>query len=148
MARVVLIMNALLDALNEATGFSQTFTAQRAYRPVIRLSEQDGLRVTVVPRSRALSRASRDRDQEDWEIDVAVQKRLSPVAETESAELDDLAKFVDELVGLLRGQRLDIGDDVAVAWVETVNQPVYAPEHLEELRQFTSVLTVTYRVFT
>jgi hypothetical protein len=30
--------------------------------------------------------------------------------------------------------------------VRTENVPVYAPEHLEEYRQFTSVLTLTFRV--
>jgi hypothetical protein len=27
------------------------------------------------------------------------------------------------------------------------NKPVYATEHLEEFRQFTSVLTLTFKVF-
>jgi hypothetical protein len=30
---------------------------------------------------------------------------------------------------------------------EVANEPVYAMEHLEEFRQFTSVLTLTYRVW-
>ena len=32
------------------------------------------------------------------------------------------------------------------AWVKTDNSPIYSQEHLGELRQFTSVLTVTLRI--
>ena len=30
--------------------------------------------------------------------------------------------------------------------MSVANEPVFAPEHLEQWRQFTSVLTVTYRM--
>jgi hypothetical protein len=32
------------------------------------------------------------------------------------------------------------------SWVRTENVPIYSQEHLAELRQFTSVLTLTLRV--
>ena len=34
------------------------------------------------------------------------------------------------------------------AWVRTENVPIYSQEHLGELRQFTSVLTLTLKVMT
>jgi exodeoxyribonuclease V alpha subunit len=34
----------------------------------------------------------------------------------------------------------------SASWLRTENEPVYSPGHLEELRQFTSVLTLTFRV--
>jgi hypothetical protein len=31
-------------------------------------------------------------------------------------------------------------------WVGCENSPLYSPEHMKELRQFTGVLTLTFRV--
>jgi len=31
--------------------------------------------------------------------------------------------------------------------MEMVNDPIYAPEHLDEFRQFTSLVTFTYRMW-
>ncbi len=43
---------------------------------------------------------------------------------------------------------MEIGGPVhpSASWLSTTDEPVYSPGHLEELRQFTSVLTVTFRV--
>jgi hypothetical protein len=34
----------------------------------------------------------------------------------------------------------------SVRWTQTEHPAIYAAEHLEQMRQFTAVLTVTYRV--
>ena len=34
----------------------------------------------------------------------------------------------------------------AAVWVKTEHEPIYAQEHLDQMRQFTSVLTLTFRV--
>ena len=56
----------------------------------------------------------------------------------------DPATSAQDLADLLRLKRLS-GMNVA-AWVRTENAPIYALEHLEQQRVFTSVLTVTYRI--
>lgn len=75
------------------------------------------------------------------QIDVAVQKKL--VSGT-NAELDPLMDLVQEIGDFFRSRRLTAMP--TAAWIKTENAPVYAQEHLHELRQFTSVLTFTFRV--
>ena len=52
--------------------------------------------------------------------------------------------LVDEIAAFLK--RRSLAGAPGAAWVRSVNEPVYSPEHLAENRLFTSVLTVTYRV--
>ena len=134
-----LVAEAVKDALNSGT-FSQTFTAIRAYRPLFDLPEMKDLHVTVVPKDVVESMASRHSVQQDVRVDVAVQQKV-----TSDAEADVLMGLVQEIAQFVRFTRLTTMP--SAAWLETENSPIYAPEHLEKLSQFTSVLTVTYRLF-
>lgn len=140
MALIVDIAEAVVAELNGGT-FSQSFTAQRLYRPQFDLAEMQDLHVTVVPRGIETSIASRSGVQCDVSVDVAVQKKLQ--TET-SAEIDPLMALVEEIADFFRGRKLS--ECPRASWIATANEPVYSPGHLEELRQFTSVLTVTFRV--
>ena len=68
----------------------------------------------------------------------------SALGAAQAAELDGLMGLVEEIADFLRGRRLAGAQDAS--WVRTANAPVYSAEHLGELRQFTSVLTLTFRV--
>ena len=59
-------------------------------------------------------------------------------------ELDLLMQLVEEIAGLFRFARLAAFPQAV--WVKTEHAPVFAPEHMEGLRQFTSILTFTFRV--
>jgi hypothetical protein len=72
---------------------------------------------------------------------VAIQKKLGTI---ENGEIDDLMTLVEEIADAFRSKRLE-GYTSAVC-VKTENEPVYAQEHLDQMRQFTSVLTLTYRI--
>ena len=85
---------------------------------------------TVLPGTRA-------HNQHDYEIDVAVQKKVA------DQELDPLMRLVEEIADHFRSKRLEAMSNVA--WGGTAHSPIYAPEHLEQLGQFTSVLTLTFR---
>jgi hypothetical protein len=52
-------------------------------------------------------------------------------------------ELVQEIADRLRFDRL-AGYPLAV-WIKTEHTAIYAPEHLDQLRQFTSVLTLTFR---
>jgi len=117
------------------------FTAKRYYRPMFDLAEMSDLHVSVVPRGMTIERADRSRNQHDVQIDVAVQKKFQS---GDAAELDPLMALVEEIADFFRLRRLAAYPDAV--WVKTENVPVYAQEHLEEFRQFTSVLTLTFRV--
>ena len=140
MAIIADIADAVAAEIN-AGSFSQSLTAERLYLPVFDLKEMQDLRVTVVPKSLLTLPGGRAHNQHDYAIDVAVQKKLQAA---DNAEIDDLMTLVDEIADHLRFKRLSSYPNAI--WLKTENQPVYAPEHLHELRQFTSILTFTFRL--
>ena len=136
-AKVIEIADALKDELNGQT-FSQPFTAVRAYQPTYELKDMAALHVTVVPKSVTATPGSRAGNFHDYAIDVGVQKKFE-----QEADIDALMALAQEIAGFLNRRRLGACPDVA--WVRTRNDPIFVPEHVGELRQFTSVITVTYR---
>ncbi|QDT33985.1 hypothetical protein [Thalassoglobus polymorphus] len=140
MAVITDIADAVAAEIN-AGSFSQPVSATREYLPAFELADMQTLRVTVVPKSVTTLPGGRAHNQYDYAIDVAVQKKLDAADNT---EIDELMTLVDELAEHLRFKRLT--DYPNAAWLKTENQPVYAQEHLQELRQFTSILTFTFRL--
>ena len=140
MAVVTDIADAVVQELNAGT-FSTPLEAKRHYRPIFDLAEMQDLHVTVVPKGLAVERLDRSRNQHDVAIDIAVQKKCQTA---DNAELDPLMALVEEIADFFRLRRLTACP--GAVWIRTENVPIYAPEHLDELRQFTSVLTLTFRV--
>lgn len=140
MALIVDIAEAVVGELNDMA-FSLPFTAVRAYRPVYELPEMSELHVTVVPRGVVISRSGRASHQQDYRVDVAVQKRPAAV---DVAAIDPLTDLVEELCDHFKD--LTLGTPQA-SCVGIENEPIYAPEHMDEMRQFTSVITLTFRTW-
>ena len=135
---------AVVAELNApGTSFEGQFAAERHYRPrfQIEAGDLDDLRVTVVPRGISIEKATRAGDVHEVQIDVAVQKRLD---DESPAAIDALMLMVQQIADHMRGRRLAAFDEAA--WRRIENDPIYAVDHLDELRVFTSVLTLTYRV--
>ncbi len=142
MSTIIDIANAVAGELNApASPLAGQATAQRAYRPVFDLQDMKNLHVTVIPRGVDMSSASRSFVQADVQIDIGVQKKPT---ELNQAELDSLMALVEQIADYLRGRKL--ADAPEASWVKMENNPIFAAEHLEQFGQFTSVLTVTYRV--
>ena len=146
MSAVIDIAEAVKAELNAPDGPTYGdppagLAAERHYRPRFELADMGVLHVTVVPKGLELTTAGRGIAQDDVQIDVAVQKKL---ATTDMAEIDALMALVEQIADFLRQRRL--AGAPGAAWVRTENVPVYSAEHLGELRQFTSVLTLTYRL--
>lgn len=134
------IADAVVAGINEAE-LSQSVTAARTFLPVFDLEDMQDLHVTVVQRGVTTPPGGRGHNQHDYAIDIAVQKKLDAVS---NAEVDTLLGLVQELADLFRFKRLT--EPPYAAWLNTENVPVYSPEHLEQLRQFTSVITITFRI--
>jgi len=117
-------------------------SAQRLFQPAFTLEDLKDLRVSVVPRTTAISAASRDSSTFEFVIDVGVQKKLS--AEGDAVEIDSLLDLVEAIADHVRLKRLPDAPDAA--WLGIAHEPVVSTESLEQHRVFTSVLTVTYRV--
>jgi hypothetical protein len=139
-ATIVQIADAVVAELNGTT-FSQPLTAERHYQPVFELAEMAELRVSVVPRGVASKVLDRSRHEFDYRIDVAVQQKIDPTP----GNLDALMELVEEIADHFRTQPL--AGFPQARCTEVANEPVYAMEHLDEFRQFTSVLTLTFRVW-
>ncbi|MCC7409356.1 MAG: hypothetical protein IT442_14935 [Phycisphaeraceae bacterium] len=142
MSTILDIADAVTAELNSPTSpLAGQVVAQRHYKPAFDLKELKDLHVVVVPKAVERTGATRTLMQMDVQIDVGVLKKLG---EDVQAETDTLMSLVEDIAGYLRSHPL-----VAMpgaAWVRCENTPIYAPDHLEQLRQFTSVLTLTYRV--
>jgi hypothetical protein len=140
MAVILDIADSVVAQLNGGS-FSQPLTAERHYQPKFELSEMTDLKVSVVPRSLASKTLDRNRDTFDYLIDVAVQQKT----DMSQAALDALMTLVEEIADHFRTQPLASYPNARCT--EVKNEPVYSLEHLDEFRQFTSVITLTYRVW-
>jgi hypothetical protein len=141
MAASAQIAEALVADLN-ATAFSRPFTARRAYLPIAELAEMADLHVTVVVAGRTTEPISRSLLQVDHRLEVAVQQRLTGEG---LADGDPLLALVEEIADHVAGHRLAGAPDAA--WVKTEHGPLVDPGHLNELRQFTSLVVLTYRTW-
>lgn len=140
MSVVVDVADAVTEELNAAS-LSQPVDAKRHYVPVFELPEMNELHVSVAPSGLTVSKADRSRNTHDVQIDIAVQKKFET---GDAAEIDPLMDLVEEIGDFFRLRRLSSYPNAH--WVKTENDPVYAQEHWDQLRQFTSVLTFTFRV--
>jgi len=137
---LITIAEAVVTRLN-AGDYSQEFTAERKYVPKYDLKDVKTLQVAVVPRSQAIARASRTEDYFDCAAHVGVMKKVDP---DDLDEVDALCLLVQEILDELRGK--PITDPIQAAWLSIANEPAWDPEHMDQLRQFTSVITVNYRL--
>ncbi|GJQ27714.1 MAG: hypothetical protein HBSAPP02_27460 [Phycisphaerae bacterium] len=138
MSTILDISDAVTSSLN-AGPFDPALNAERRYQPAFDLADLAALKVSVVPKSVTISNATRTDGYFDCAVDIGVQKKI-----TDDAEIDALVNLIEEIADHLRQKRLD--DAPEAAFVSIANEPVFAPEHLDTQRVFTSVLTVTYRV--
>lgn len=139
MAVITDIANAVTDRLNGAV-FSQGFTAAMSFRPQYRLKELGTLKVTVVPKGSVRTLESRSAERKDHEVDIGILRRVA-----DDAEIQALLDLVEEIEEHFREDRSLAGVPGA-ACMEIGNDPIYDPEHLDKYRQFTSVVTLTYRL--
>ena len=138
MALLINIPDAVAAELNAAE-LSQEFTAKVNLKPEFELKDLKNLKVTVVPKSLKFSGATRQESGKEVQIDIGVQKK--------TADLEQLAillQLVEEIAGIFDRKRLTGYQKAVCVGIE--NAPVYDPEHLRQYRQFTSVITLKFRV--
>jgi hypothetical protein len=138
---IVSLADAVASQINDAPPgtFSLPFTAQRLHQPSFTLQELQDLRVSVVPRSVTVAAGSRDSSIFECIIDIGIQRRIGS-----DSDVDLLLDLAEQIIDHLRLRRLAALPDAA--WAGLAHEPVVAAEHLDQHRQFTSVITVTYKV--
>jgi hypothetical protein len=151
-SRIIAIADAVVDALNEASGpvLSMSFVAQRTYVPLGDLKDMTDLHLKVVPMTSTTEIVSRSDSQEDYEIDIGIQQKV------DSASLDGvdpLMGFVQEVVDFWTRKALSVttgnGDSkrsFGVYCVSVSNRPVYSTEHLQQMVLFVSLVKLTFRM--
>lgn len=139
MSQIVELADAVVAHLNVAI-FSVPVSAERKYVPVVELPNMNTLHVTVVPKGLAIGPLDRTRDAYDYELDVAVQQKT----DGSPTHVDSLMTLVQEIADSFRTPQLSTYPNARC--VELKNVPVYSPEHLEQFNQFTSVLSLKFRV--
>lgn len=120
--------------------FTLPFKVVRAFRHDQTLPEGKELRVSVVPKGVAVTPAARAACRHDIEIFVAVMKKID---RANPEAVDPLLALVEEIVDFFRLRRLARFPEAA--WVSTEIKPMVSTEHLEQLKQFTSLVTLTFR---
>ena len=134
------VADSVVAEINAAT-LSLPVQAERHYVPEFELKDVKLLQVSVVPHEVTVISAARDRLVYDAQVDIAVQKKF---ASGDNAEIDPLLNLVDEIADLFRLRRLHSYPNAI--WSKTDHRVLYSPEHWIELRQFTSLLSLTFRI--
>lgn len=142
-ATIIAIADAVVAAINAGTfAYPHPVAAGREYVPVHELDDLVDLAVTVVPTGLTASLLDRgSRYLFDYLIDIGIQRRTEPT----NAERDAMMYLVEQVVDLLRVNPLALPAGVARC-VGVANAPIFVPQHLDEKRVFTSVVTLTYRL--
>jgi hypothetical protein len=138
----------LLNAGSTAGAFGVTFTAVRRYIPRNKLEDLTALTVTVVPASSSARFVSRAHADNEYAVDVGVQKRLAKAEDT--AEIDALTAAVDAITAYLasddgQGKTRRLLPQTKASLMRVANNILH-PDHLREEQVFTCVLTLTYEL--
>ena len=97
--------------------------------------------LTVVPKSVQPQHMTRAGRADNITIDIGVQAKITGRPEEDVPKLCRLARAVLDYMWGLKLTR-----EPEAVFMDAGIDPVYAPEHLQQLRVFTSVVSVTYKV--
>lgn len=139
-AELVELPRAVTKAINAGT-FAKKFVADRQYDPDFELPDLDELHVTIVLAERRSERITRGKWQYEYDIDVAVQQRVPKAADTVAA-IDELLRLPEELSEFFNTH--DVTDYPAANYTGSHVKPLWAPEHLRQLGQVTTIVILTF----
>jgi hypothetical protein len=140
MTTVLQVADSVTAQLNAAE-FDFEFVAERLYVPNFDLEDMKELRVSVVPRDVELLPHDRAHNRYHCRVDIAVQKKFSKGT---NEEIDPLVDLVEKIADEFRLKRLVSFQ--AARCVKAEHTVLYSSEHWEQLRQFTSLLTLTFEL--
>ena len=146
-ANIIDIADAVVTGLN-AQSFSQSFTAVRDYVYDISLPDHSSLTVSVWPAGDETSPVARAAVEREYAIHVRVAKKVAVTSATErKSSIDPMMLLVEEIANYIEPTEPsdELGPDGAT-WVATDNNEIDY-EQLNELNQFSLVLTFTFRKY-
>jgi hypothetical protein len=149
MATVIDIADAIVTDLN-AGSFLFPFTAERWYVPIRDLKDltnETQPTISVVPLTVAGTLLSRGGQfMEQYDVGIGIQKSIGGGQMTPAqiiAACDPLMTFCEQLMNFFAAKAL-LSYPSAVCTQHKL-EPIYSPQHLDERRVFTSVLTLTFK---
>jgi hypothetical protein len=140
MTTVLQIADSATAQLN-AADFDFKFVAERLYVPNFDLENMKDMRVSVVRRDVELLPLDRARNRYHCRVDVAVQKKFSKGTNDEIDPLVDLVERIADEFCLKR-----LVSFQAARCIKAEHAVLYSSEHWRQLRQFTSLLTLTFEL--
>lgn len=133
---------------NVLASLTPPVTAERDYLPVLSLEALgEAVHVFVVAKTEEATPVTREAQQADREIQIAVVRKLKRGSNNgfDRATIDGLLRdVVKPIKDRLRFRPQGSAGD-GYKWFRTVHDPLYDPEHLDTYGQFTSLVTVSYR---
>lgn len=142
------VSQAMTDAINAAS-LGIDVKAERSYADWDdTLQEMDELHIDVVPVMHSdCELETRGEVKYTTLVDIGVRKRFSPETQVNGKlpqeDLDSLVKLTEKLHELFVMSRIDA---YSAAWSSTDSRTSYVRKHLRELRQFTGIVRVGWRV--
>jgi hypothetical protein len=140
MTTILQVADSVTEQLNAAE-FDQEFVAERLYVPNFDLEDMKELRVSVVPRDVEILPHDRSQNRYHCRVDVAIQKKFS---QGSNQEIDVLVDLGEKIADEFRLKRLLSFH--AARCIKAEHTVLYSSEHWEQLRQFTSLLTLTFEL--
>ncbi len=149
MATIIDIADAVVTDLNGAT-LGMMFTAERWYVPIRDLKDltnEPNPTISVVPITIAGTLLARGGQyMEQYDIGIGIQKSIGSGAMKPSeiiSACDPLMTFCEEIMDFFAAKAL-LSYPSAMCTQHKL-EPIYSPQHLDERRAFTSVLTLTFK---
>jgi hypothetical protein len=133
----VLVADAVVDALADAE-FSMEIAPAREFLPRYKLTDLGTVHVPVVPRGAEYTPQSRGGVAREYRIEVGILRKLDSA---DAEEVAEMLALVDEIAMYFAQDRLLTG----YQWVKTEQPELYSAEHLEQMKQFTTVLAFYFR---
>jgi hypothetical protein len=141
MAATIDDITASVVTLLNAASFSLEFTAEASDQPVYKPQDLATLQVAVVPAGQKTKRVARSKWQQEYTVWVGVFHRPEPFDSSARAARKAL---VQEIIEFLEGTETITAGGVKVTLMGIENEVLQDPEHLEQHRQFTSVMALTF----
>jgi hypothetical protein len=140
MTTILQIAESVTSQLN-ASNFGLTFQAQRLYVANFDLEDMKELRVSVVPRDVEILPHDRSQNRYHCRVDIAIQKKFDHGT---NQEIDALVDLGEQIADEFRLKRLLSFQ--AARCIKVEHTVLYSSEHWEQLRLFTSLLTLTFEI--
>jgi hypothetical protein len=141
MAATIDDITASVVTLLNGQSWSLSFTAEASDQPIYKPQDLADLQVAVVPAKQGTKRIARRKWQQEYTLWVAVMQRPETFDEASRAARKAL---VQEIMVYLEGVDTVTAGGVKTTLMAVENEVLMDPDHMEQMRQFTSVLSLTF----